>query len=643
MRRLLWAIALVCDLCWAQVGFDASQLAPATNLVSNPSFEAQSSGRPLAFDFFAAPQYLSLSTEQALHGATSILADVPAGVNIEAAARQDIPACPGCTYEFAAWVKVAEDRGGQARLVLQMRDAAGKPLVQEQAVLQGSTPQWRQLLVRLKAPASAALVTIGAPSVQGGMRVFYDALQLRIVAGPTRRVWAPQAQNLQAQRIEATWVKLNWVGPPGKYEVSYRQRSRSAGTWMEESGGRATSYSIVGLQEGTKYDFRVRLLWPQWYDEQGKPVAAPVETGYTKTLSVSTEPRLPRRVGILSIWPTQHLATFSKEQGNPRIEAYDKFLYVAENYRGGIYLSRIRPADFSVEWTHEVVPARTTPPSLQTLLDTCVIADKLYLLYCLQETGRPGFSLQDSRLLLLQYDLQQDKLIGEPLLIRGTTEGVAIWQGAVEARRGTVWVLWCETPPETTGQPSRLVMGAIGETALGDAHPWDEAPITAFDTPTLSVLGDELILGFSDLAASQTRLGYEPLWLARFDGEAFNNLRKLADLGRSWGARGRQLGPNSYLLYSTDAPYMSYAGAYRDIMLCTIAPGVGGLDAVPYADDMKYNISPDITVYENSLYAVYEKLQYVPSADAPAPLSYGTFIGRIDLGAAGPASAATEP
>jgi hypothetical protein len=636
MRNLLWLLWLALSvphaLAQAPVRppvFDAGSLSSRSNLISNPSFEAESSGRPISWDFFAMPQYLSASADLALHGRWSLVADVPPGVTAETAARQDVPACVGCTYEFSAWVRVLEDRGGEARLVLQMRGADMSVLAQEQVALRGADSAWRRLVVRLKAPKDTVLVTVGAPDVVGGMKVQYDALRLSIVGGPRNRVPQPLAQRLEAVRTEPTWVVLRWLGPPGTYEVSYRNPLWPTAERATFCGIDTQTYSAVGLRCGTAYDFRVRYVMPQHYDELGQPTAAPIEPPPSPDLRVTTTAFAARAIGSLRVWPPTHLNTFQGAQTSPRIVTWKDALYVVESHDETVYLSRVKPADLAVEWTRELIARPTETGVLQRVTDACVYADQLFIMIGVQPGNGP---VTASREFIYSYDLQQQKLAAKGLVINPVVPGAGAWQGGLGIFREQLWALWSEVVKQDGPWLARLALAPVTDNVLGELHVFQDAPSPYLSSVTCSVFGGELLISFSDVAGSVQRPGYEPLSLVRFDGVTFHDLRKVANLGRNSDGRGAEVGSNFYLLHSTDVPWAAYGGRFRDLRLTVLQPDGLALETITYLDDMKYNISSSATVYGNTLYVVHEKLEREPVAGGQPPWSYGTFIGRIDVG-----------
>lgn len=575
------------------------------------------------------PQYLTASADLALHGKWSLIADVPRGVTAETAARQDVPACVGCTYEFSAWVRVLEDRGGEARLVLQMRGADMAVLAQEQVALRGSNPDWTRLAVRLKAPKDTVLVTVGAPDVVGGMKAQYDALRLGIIDGPRTRTTEPLAQRLEAVRTEPTWVLLRWLGPPGTYEVSYRSPRWPRNERTTFSGIDTQTYSAVGLGHGTAYDFRVRYVTPQHYDELGQPISPPVVPPSSPDLRVTTTPFAARSVGGVRLWPPTHLNTFQGAQTSPRIVSWKDALYVVESHNEGVYLSRVKAADLTVEWTKEIVARPTATGVLQRVTDACVFADQLFIMTGVEPLSGP---ITASRQFICAYDLQQQTLAGDPVAIQPVMAGAGTRHGGLGVFRQQLWALWSEVVDQQGRWPTRLMLAPVTNNVLGELHVFPNAPSLYVGSATCNVFGGELLIGFSDLGVDRQRPGYEPLSLVRFDGVTFHHLRKIADLGRNSDARGAEVGSNFYLLHSTDLPWASYGGRFRDLRLTVLQPGGLAMETMTYLDDMKYNFSSSATVHENTLYVVHEKLEREPVPGAPPPWSYGTFIGRIDVG-----------
>jgi len=204
----------------------------------------------------------------------------------------------------------------------------------------------------------------------------------------------------------------------------------------------------------------------------------------------------------------------------------------------------------------------------------------------------------------------------------------------VQVYRQQLWVMW--SSPDEQGAP-RLRLAPLTDGALGEPHVWQDAPSDSLRDLSLGVFADELLVMFTDEGWAQRRRGYAPLGVVQFNGASFHWLRKLADLGRNTDAAGVQLGSSFYLFHSTDVPWVSYGGRFRDLRLTALLPDTPGGETITYLDDMKHNLSCSATVFENSVYVAHEKLEQEPSASTPPPHSYGTFLSRIDLGPAPPA------
>lgn len=620
-RSICW-LFIACAPLSARVTFTAASLRAPSNLLSNPSFEAATEDRPLSYQFPANSPYLRLSSAASLHGRRSFLADVPTSTTTEVAARQELPACQGCTYELSAWVLIAEDRGGEAQLGLQARAADGKVLAQEQAVARGTDRSWRQLQVRLRTPPGTAQVSVSAPLVVGGMMAYYDALRLSVTGG--RSATHPPAGGLTAARVEATWLVLRWSGPPGTWEVDYRVRGR--GEWTTGEPVRTTVYSLVGLKPDTRYQVRVRLVPPPYYDLDGVLNSSPVQPTATLLL-VNTAAWAPRVVGALRLWPPVRVGTFPSGQTTPRLAAWNKMLYLAESYQGALYLSRVQPEGYAVEWTRELIAAPETPAPPQLVDDLCVVHDRLYLLVRRTTGGPPGTTQE----WLYAYDLQQERLLGAPLPIGKATGG-----GGLALNKDQLWVMWSELDTTHQSGEAKVLLAPVNEGGIGETHEWTSAPTRFVRHLTLGALASELLLGFTDAAWSVARPGYEPLSVVRFNGLNARGLRKIADLGRNSAARGAQLGSNYYLFYGTDVPWTTYGSRYSDLRLATLLPEAPVLDTITYLSDMKYNLPGSAAVIDEALYLAHEKLEEAPSNPQAPPYAFGTFLGRIDLGAALP-------
>ncbi|MEN6642076.1 MAG: fibronectin type III domain-containing protein [Armatimonadia bacterium] len=430
----------------------------------------------------------------------------------------------------------------------------------------------------------------------------------------------PTRLTLEVARLEPTSVVLRWTGPPGLYELTYRHRSWPRDRFVTATNLPGPTYTVVGLQHSTYYDFTLRLL-----GEPPPPPPGRKARPFQAKLRLRTAPLEARRVGMLNLWPTARLGTFDRDQSVPRITAgtrryvknpdakkdEDKWavedaLYVVETHARDLYLSCLRPADFSVVWTRELLAAEADQPL--TCLDVAILADQLYVLYVVNGNS-----------MLLHYDPHGEQRVGDLVPLPGAV--------AMASYGDQIWALVGKLD-----EKGRARFGLTPHTMAlaGTAPVFADTPEDAA-FPSLSVFTEELLVAYSDRTPVPDRPDYEPLLAVQFDGAMFHRARKLADLGRSFMPAGQQLGPNLYLVYSSDSPYLSYAGRYAALMLATLSPRVPGVETIRYVDDSKYNFHADLTALGNVLYVVYEKLEQAPEPNAPT-LSHGNFIGKIELG-----------
>lgn len=422
----------------------------------------------------------------------------------------------------------------------------------------------------------------------------------------------PDRLTLEVARLEATSLVLHWAGPNGLYELSYRHRSWPRDTFVTATNLPGPTYTVVGLQHSTYYDFTIRLL-----GEPPSPAPGRKARPFEAKLRVRTAPLEARRVGVFNLWPTARLGTFGRDQSTPRITAWSRAdekapggvenaLFVIETHAGDLYISRLRPGDLSIEWTRELLAAQPEQPL--TCLDADIYADQLYVLY------RVGGDA-----MLLVWDPRTMQTLQPPVSIPGTV--------ALSGYSGQLWAL-----VGGIGLDGRARFGLKPQNVAleGTAPVYANTPPNAA-FPSLSVFTEELLVAYSDRTPIPDRPDYEPLLAVQFDGAMFHRARKLADLGRNFMPAGQQLGPNLYLVYSSDAPYLSYGGKYTALMLATLSPRVPGVETIRYVDDTKYNFHADLTAIGNVLYMVYEKLEQLPEPNVPT-ISHGNFIGKIEIG-----------
>lgn len=679
--RLLrpWLLILFAAPALAQSPFDARDLAPARNQLSNPSFETATPGLPPGYAPVFGPTLFSVSREQAFHGQASLFirgkstAEVgetsgleptpgappaPRGVPpgtpsppvqlappsgaatpppTAAVMRQDVPACERCTYELSGWIKHAGGQG-EAWLALEMLDQLDHVVARQQVTAQAVEADWQPVTVQLQSPRGARMVRvlIGADA---GVSAYVDALRLHIVAGRPPRLYPSPISDIHVVRTEATWLSVKWGGPTGLYEVSYRQRRWPKDQRISSRDVPGFVYSLVGLTAQTAYQVQIKLQRPPHYDEQGGVTESPVHLADPKPVTVQTGEWKPREVGLLRLWSTRSLQLMDGPGSNPRIEAAGDYLYLAQEYGGGIHLSKLPPANLEPVWTRELVPPATEGPA-PVLQDIHVQTQTLYLLY---QRG-------PTELDLITFNLETEQ--AEPAVVLPLGEPpTRLSSASLAGYRDQLWVLWLDVTGAGTEAQGVLHLALFNGGALTKTEVWRHPPLMLAtvqnptvpartlgfipDEPSLTLFGDELVIPFCDTQAEALEPQYQPLHMIGFNGLAFEGLRKLRDLGRNRQPRARQLGPNLYMLFGSDANYLSGGGRYRDLLLATLLPGAPNIETVAYVDDGKYNVSPDLVALGDSLWTVYDKYDAAATADLPSPYHFGVFIGRIDFGPVG--------
>lgn len=611
---------------------DAGRLQTGRNLLSNGSFEAVAEGRPQSWETIGAPTPFGAVTEVGLHGKTAALVDTPGLVEAPPAGlRQEVPANPQCTYELHGWLRVLEDRGGSVALAWAALDVRGRPLGQGEALLPEAGSHWTSLAVTFQPPPQSAWLVVTAPRVRGGMRVLVDAVSLEIVRGPRRPDGGPDVEGLLVREVGSNWALLAWASVHGDLQVRYRAAgSRAWETVPAQPDGHCT---LLSLKPATRYDYFVEPVPKPHYDASGRAGDPPWRTRNSGPRALHTAPWEAREWDGLRLWPTQPLRTVAGSPSFPAVEAYEGALYVTECVGGGIHLSRLQPDTLEVEWSRQIIAPPAPPDTLAGLLDTCLSGARLHLTYNIQAGGSGAEGLAGARQLLAVYDLGQEKLLAQPLVLPTVQSGASTYGAALTTVDQRVWVTWVETWLEDGERRSRALIGDLDRLASGDPPtPWDEAAPNRFWGPGLAAFeGQPLLLG-SDLAPAGGPPEAEPLVCVRTDGTAFHGQRTLVPMGRNRYPRGIQVGEALYLLYRTDVAYPTYRGRYQDVMLAVVESGGMSVTATAYVGDMTFSTWPDVTAIGSTLYVVYQKLSHVYGDPELPAQAYGTYIGRIETG-----------
>ena len=605
----------------AAVRFEARELAPDRNLVSNCSFEAATEGLPPSYALLVGPAAFALTREPALHGQVALQVSAPADAAAPAVLAQSVPGCGRSTYELTGWVR-PQAGSGEVRLALEVLGRQQRVLAREESGPPAAgVGEWQRLTVSLRAPQDTELVRLSIVAPPGAA-ASVDALRLAIVGGPKRGSCGPHVWDLHATRTEATWVMLQWAGPVGKYEVSTREPKWPRRQRTVFGDIREPWYSLVGLTRDTTYEVRVRLLWPTHYDEQGQAVVPPAQPAETAPLVVTTGPWESREVGTLRVWPFAPLQPFGGKGHNPRLEAARAHLYLAEECDGGIGLAKVVPDTRQAVWTKQIIAPPAEGPA-PVLLDMQILGETLFVL---TRRGPEALSLTG-------FSVETDEA-GPEVVLQPVTAPARLGGASLASLRDELWLQWVEETGTGDEQRGTLQVGLLAGDRLTKTFAWSGAPARDPGEASAASLGDELLIPFCDRKAEDSTPGNPALELVTFDGLSFGGLRKLRDMGCSRGARGQQLGPNLYVVFTSDANYLGLAGRYRDIMLATVPQDGLGLEMVNLLDDEKCNLTPDLAALGESLWTVHEKLDAAPSAAAPEPRNWGVFLGRIDFGPA---------
>lgn len=607
--------------------FDPASIACPRNLVSNASFEANRvlKSQPDGWEFYANRKYMSLASDGALHGKHSVVVDRPALAGIvHVAARQTVPIVPGQEYTLSAWVKVERSNHGSVSIYLDFLDAHGERLLIRQATEREATDGWKLLRVSARAPQTCALARLLVPYVDGDMRVRTDAVALTSDKGGRPRQDQSFA-DLSASGATGSSVYLSWASTCEHHEVFYRACGQA--DWTVIRNVWSKFHNVIMLQAETEYEFKIACLPPELIDENGKSLSG--AAWESPVIRARTTKAQPKQWEGLKLWPTAHVPTFPDGQCYPCIEHYKGACYLVEVRNSALYLSRLREADFSVEWTRPIVPAMQKPSCYQGIPDTCVWQDKLWVMWNRQATGDPNYRIMDSRQLVITYDFATGKL-SEPILIKSTKPGCGTWEGGLTVFQGRLWMMWMEVwldGPQR--RRTRIVLRPYEQGRFAGTVVFENCPSVYPYGPSINMFDERMILLWSDLAVNERDAQSEPLYCTFFDGRTFSASTKIHAEGRSRYAKGAQLGGDFYCVYKCNAQHSEHGYLYPDLALTRIGPDAKQVATTYWVDDVKYNSSPDMIAHGDGLVAVYGKFEHAYGNRNDPALCHGTFLGRI--------------
>ncbi len=601
---------------WAE-----KELTPAFNFISNPSFEAGLKGWHIHSEKTAV---YALITENPIHGTNSLFISAASNTTPAPAPLlfQDVPACGKCLYELSGWIKQMPMSRGAVCLFVQALDAYENILAESHSA-QFSEENWQQLIVSLVSPPETELIRVG---IKGEPEAAFavDALRLHIRRGPRRRQWGPYITNFRATRIEATWARLSWKGPSLPYEISYRalRKPKEKAIVLINLPGHA--YSLVGLEPSTEYEIRLRLLWPEFYDERGQLSTAPARPMDPPPIKMITPSWQPRSLGFWRLWPPVACQRLPGPGYNPRIEAAGEHLYIGYEYGGNIYLSKISPTRMpqcQPEWTREILASESARDPLK-LVDMCVEGTKIYLLYQ-QADKNLGLALFD-------WELEQ---IEAPIDLQIAASMQNLKQMALSCFRNELWIIHSSAAlPINKRQEAHLIIKISPEKNVHILNLSSLSKMLDVQDIAAAPVGDELLLLLTARIPDPQGRAQTALFGASFNGLYLRWLRKLHEVERIRQPRLCALGAALYAAFVAEKPASAQERNYSSLQLASFAATQPVDEIVSYVDDMKYNRSPDIVVLNNSLWLVHEKWEFAPASENPPPRYHGLFLGRIDFG-----------
>jgi len=596
------------------------ELTPAFNFISNPSFEAGLRGWRIHSEKTAV---YAIVAENPIHGTNSLF--ISAAPNTTPAPApllfQDVPACGKCLYELSGWLKQMPISRGAVCLFLQALDAYENILAESHSAL-FSEDNWQQLIVNLVSPPKTELIRVGIKG-EPGAAFAVDALRLHIRRGPRRRQWGPYITNFQATRIEATWARLAWKGPSRPYEISYLALHKPKEKAIVLTNIPSHAYSLVGLEPGTEYEIRLRLLWPEFYDERGQLTKSPACPTEPPPIKLITPAWQPRSLGFWRLWPPVACQRLPGPGYNPRIEAAGEHLYIGYEYGGNIYLSKISPTRMpqcQPEWTREILASATAHDSLK-LVDMCVEGTKIYLLYQ-QADKNLGLALFD-------WELEQ---IEVPIDLQIAASVPHLKQMALSCFRNELWIIHSTAALLMNGRQEAHLIKMSPEKNIHILNLSSLVKMLDVQEIAAAPVGDELMLLFTARFPDPQGTAQMALFGASFNGLSLRWLRKLHEMERIRQPRLCALGAALYAAFVVEKPASAQERNYSSLQMASLAATQPVEEIVSYVDDIKYNYSPDLTLLNNSLWLVHEKWEFAPTSENPPPRYHGLFLGRVDFG-----------
>ena len=170
-------------------------------------------------------------------------------------------------------------------------------------------------------------------------------------------VAAPYVRNLEVLGSTATTIRISWEGDCASYDVIYQKIARHA-RWQTESGIRQHSYTIIGLDPGSRYQVKI-IGVPAETQASGRLP----EVGVLTVRTLAPDPRPFRKLAlwpppaeggkpweggkapVIELWPSRSLVGLPADATCPRLFEYKSSVYAVACRSGGIYLWQLQLAN----------------------------------------------------------------------------------------------------------------------------------------------------------------------------------------------------------------------------------------------------------------------------------------------------------
>lgn len=444
-------------------------------------------------------------------------------------------------------------------------------------------------------------------------------------------VWSAtmSINNVSLRRITDTSMDIAWDATLPRYEIDYRCVGETKWQTIANVLAWENPYNVIMLKPATTYEFRVRGLPSPAADSEGTMAAMlpPVESA-VMIAHTAKEPERRMFAG-LRLDPSRPIPG---GRTYPCIESHNGFLWHTDC---ALYLRKLDPEGGKVLWQSEQPIAAWPLPSPKGYMgipDTTILGDTLWVMYNVQATRNPDYSITHSRQYFLSYDFATGAM-SKSIIVEPTKPEYGSWEGGVQTWRGKLWVMHMDVWMEGALWRTRIVLRTFDNGKFSQPMIYENCPTIYPYGPSMSVFNDQLIILFSDLAATERNSNHEPLLYTIFDGKRFSKAKIIHDIGRNRYAKGIQAGNRFICAYKCNAPYFEkYDYEYHDIAMSLFTPGTDEeVETVMCVNDRKYNSSPDVALHGDRIVVVYNKLEHLYGKPENPAVDYGAWIGTITI------------